>query len=312
VDELLIVSSCNGFIRALDKKTGQARWSYDIRKDGDQTEVHGDPLITEKLIVIDTDGRMGHVYAFDRSTGAVRWKYPVVWRGVASDLIRSGENLYALTLDDQLVCLDLETGQVKWSFRSSAPPNLFFWTSSPALLGDRVYFGGMDGIVYALDARSGKLTWKSEVGARVSTSVAVKGGDLYVGTANRHLYRLDAESGKVLADLALEGEPRWRLIAARDSLLVFVGPQILASVDFSLKAVRWSAKASQNWMTARPYLWRDMVLAGDGSELIAFRASDGVREGSHQFSGTVRGIGVTDDILYVGTLKGPLFAMAIQ
>lgn len=80
--ELLIVSSCNGLIRALDKQTRQIRWSYDIHKDGDQTEFHGDSLITEKLIVIATDGKMGHVYAFDRLTGAVRWKYRVEWRGL--------------------------------------------------------------------------------------------------------------------------------------------------------------------------------------------------------------------------------------
>ena len=75
--DLLIVSSCNGLIRALDKKTGQVRWSYDIHKDGDQTEFHGDPLVTEKLIIIGTDGKMGHLYAFEWLTGAVRWKYRV-------------------------------------------------------------------------------------------------------------------------------------------------------------------------------------------------------------------------------------------
>ena len=308
--ELLIASSCNGLIRALDRQTGQVRWSYDIRKDGDQTEFHGDPLVTEKLIIVGTDGKMGHVYAFERLTGAVRWKYRVEWRGLASDIVRSGDHIYAVTLDDELVCLDIGSGVAKWSFRSGAPPKPLYWTSSPAVKGDRVYFGGLDGMAYAVNAQSGKLVWKSNLGARVSTSVASQGGDIYVGTANRHLYRLDADSGKVLADLAVDAEARWRLIVTSDSLLAFLGPQTLASFDLSLKEARWSAKASPNWTSARPYVWRDEVLAGDGAELVAFRASDGTRVWSHQLPGTIRGIGVTDDVLYVGTLKGPVFALA--
>ena len=308
--ELLIVSSCNGLIRALDKKTGQVRWSYNIRKDGDQTEFHGDTLVTQRLIVVATDGQMGHLYAFEPLTGAVRWKYRVEWRGLASDIVRSGDNIYAVTLGDELVCLDLETGAPKWTFRSSAPPKLFFWTSSPAVIGNRAYFGGLDGIAYAVDARSGKLIWKSNLGARISTSIASRGGDIYVGAANRHLYRLDADSGKVLADLAVDAEARWRLIVVSDSLLAFLGPQTLASFDLSLKEARWSAKASPNWTSARPYVWRDEVLAGDGAELVAIRTSDGTRVWSHRLPGTIRGIGVSDDVLYVGTLKGPVFALA--
>jgi len=312
VGDLLIVSSCNGLIRALDKKTGQVHWSYDIHKDGDQSEFHGDPLVTEKLIIIGTDGKMGHLYAFEWLTGAVQWKYRVAWRGLASDVVRSGDNVYAVTLGDELVCLDLESGARKWSFRSSAPPKLFYWTSSPVVTGNRAYFGGLDGIAYAVDARSGKLIWKTDLGARVATSIASRGRDIYVGTANRHLYRLDADSGKVLADLAVEAEPRWRLLVAYDSLLAFLGSQTLASLDLSLKEVRWSARASQDWTSARPYVWRDTVLAGDGDELVAFRVSDGSRAWSHQLPGMVRGIGVSGDVLYVGTRKGPILAFAYR
>lgn len=308
--ELLIVSSCNGLIRALDKQTGQVRWSYDIRKDGDQTEFHGDPLVTEKLIIVSTDGKMGHVYAFERLTGAVRWKYRVEWRGLSSDVVRSGDHIYAVTLDDELVCLNLESGAAMWTFRSGGLPKSFYWNSSPTVTNDRAYFGGLDGIVYALDARSGKLIWKTDLGARVSSSVASHGRDIYVGAANRHLYRLDADSGKVLADLAVDGEPRWRLIVASDALLAFLGPQTLASFDLSLKGMRWSAKASKNWTSARPYIWRDTVLAGDGHELIAFQARDGARAWSSELPETIRGIGVSDDVLYVGTMKGPVYALA--
>ena len=50
------------------------------------------------------------------------------------------------------------------------------------------------------------------------------------------------------------------------------------------------------------------VLAGNRRELVALRASDGTTEWSFQFPETVRGIGTSPDILYIGTLAGPVFA----
>jgi len=310
VGDLLVVSSCNGMIRALDKETGQQKWDYDIRKDGEQSQFHGDPLVTDELVIIGTDGKIGHVYAFGRSTGVVRWKYRVNDWGVVSDVLRLKNNVYAVTLRNEVVCLDLEDGKMNWTFRSGYSDQAmnFHWTSTPAISDNRVYFGGLDGIVYALHAHSGKLIWKRDLAARVTTSVAVHGHDLYVGTAKRHLYRLDTGSGEVLSDFATESEPRWSLLIAGDSLIAFVGDEVLTSLDLSLKKMLWSEEASKEWTSARPYLWHGAVLAGNRRELVAFRSSDGAREWSHQFPETVRGIGTSDQVLYVGTLKGPIFA----
>jgi outer membrane protein assembly factor BamB len=218
---LLIVGSCNGQIRALQKDTGRVEWTYDIHKDGHQSQFHGDPLITDDLVVVGTDGEMGHVYAFERTTGKVRWKYRVDERGVATDVIRLGSNVYAVTLADELICLDLESGRAKWTFHSQFTGESSFLTSSPAVAADCVYFGGLDGRVYALDAQSGKLIWSRELGGRVSTSVVLRARDLYMGTAKRRLWHLDAGTGEVLSDLAVEAEPIGRLFAGATRYLFF-------------------------------------------------------------------------------------------
>jgi outer membrane protein assembly factor BamB len=311
VGDLLVVGSCNGMLRALDKKTGHVKWEYDIRQDGEQSQFHGDPLVTGQSLVIGTDGKIGHVYAFDRATGAVRWKYRVDDRGVATDVILLAENVYFVTRGNQLVCLDLATGAVKWSFRSSyAGAEDCLMCSSPAAAEGQVYFGGLDGFAYALEARSGKLVWKRDLGAQVTTSAALRGHDLYLGTAKRHLYRLNTDSGEVLSDLATEATPNGHLVVADNSLLAFLGDEIIASVDLGLAKLQWSAEASKEWTSARPYFWKDVVLAGNRHELIALRSGDGARIWSHQFPETVRGIGTSLDVLYVGTLRGPVFAYA--
>jgi len=297
-------------IRALDRKTGQVKWDYDIRKDGDQRQFHGDPLVTDRLIIIGTDGNIGHVYAFDHSTGAVRWKYKVEESGAASDIVCLGQNLYVVTLGDELICLDVETGKRNWAFRSSFSSHDFHWTPPAAVGSSRVYFGGQDGTLYALDAQAGKLIWKRALGAAVTTSVGIRGDHLYVGTANRHVYRVESSSGNLTADVQTEWQPRWSLLFPDDSLVVFLGDETLASIDLSLKKILWSAEASKEWTSARPYLWRGMIIAGNRGELVALRSADGARQWSHRFREVVRGIGTSDDVLYVGSLKGEIFAYA--
>ncbi len=278
--ELLVAGSCNGRIRALDRKTGQIKWDYDIHKDGEQSQFHGDPLLTDDLVVIGTDGTIGHVYAFERATGAVRWKYKVEVTGVASDIVRLESQIYFVTIANDLVCLDLQSGKLKWVFHDAYSPQEHCVTcASPAVSDGRVYFGGADGFAYAVEAQSGKLIWK-----------------------------LDTDSGTVLSDLPTESAPNRRLIVAKDSLLAFLGDEIFASVDLDLKKLQWSAEASKQWTSARPYLWHDAVLVGNRRELVALRSSDGTREWSFQFPETVRGIGTSPNILYVGTLAGPVFA----
>ncbi len=306
--DLLVVGSCNGRIRALDKKTGQVKWEYDITKDGDQRQFHGDPLITDELVIIGTDGKMGHVYAFEQSSGLVRWKYKVDERGVASDIVRLGDSVYAVTLGNELLSLDLKSGKARWTFRGGYSGQDCLTCSSPAADEQRVYFGGLDGFAYALDAQSGKLIWKRDLGAKVTTSAAIRGSDLYLGTVKRHLYRLNTGSGEVLGDIETVAVPGGRLVPVDSSLLAFLGDDVFASFNLDLKKLRWSAEASKVWTSARPYLWHDVVLAGDRHELVAFRSTDGVREWSYQFSETVRGIGTSPDVLYVGTLTGPIFA----
>lgn len=294
-------------IRGLDKRTGQVKWQYDTKQDGEALSFHGDPLITNDLMVIGTDGKMGHVYALEPFSGVVRWKYDVE-HGVASDVLRLGQNAYAVTLGDALLCLDLETGKPKWTFHSSFSGHDFHWASSLAATGDRIYFGGLDGIVYALDSQSGKPVWKKDLGGRVSTSIALQGPSLYVGTTKRHVYRLDSGSGDVLGDMVTEAEPRATIVVAGESILVFLGEDVLVRLDLPLKKILWSAAASKEWTSNRPYVWRGAVLAGNRRELVAMRLSDGSREWSHPFPDMIRGIGTSDEVLYVGSLQGSILA----
>ena len=302
----------------MDEAAGTTRWTYDARQDGEAVGFHGDPLVTEDLIIFGSDGSradsVAHVYALERATGKLHWKHRVP-RGVATDIVRDGERLYAVSLTDHLICLDLRTGRLIWTFASgSSNEKLVLARWTPALSGRRLLFGGLDGLVYAVDAESGQLLWKRDLGSPIWTPMLLLANGLYVGTFDGRVHRLSQDSGAAVGQIDIGGLPFGPLVPAGDSLLLLVASDdrgaTLKALDLSLGRVRWSRDpAAGKWTSARPFLWRQSVLAGSGQgELAAISPSDGSLSWSSILQGTIRGIGTGGARLYVGTLEGTLYA----
>jgi len=79
-----------------------------------------------------------------------------------------------------------------WTFSAGAP----LW-SSPAVRGDRVYFGSHDGKFHALDARSGKPAWTFEARGAIVARPTFDATGIYVPSDDGHLYKLDREGRQV-------------------------------------------------------------------------------------------------------------------
>jgi outer membrane protein assembly factor BamB len=165
------------------------RWEYDIRQDGEQTSFHGSALLTDTLVLIATDNTfhrrgIGHVYAFEQESGRIRWKSRSKV-GIPSDVVRAGSRACVVTLAEELIGLDLDTGRSEWTFASGAENTELIQPASPATAGECVYFGGLNGIVYALDAAAGEVIWRRPLDGRITTTPVVWRDRLYVGTAQR-------------------------------------------------------------------------------------------------------------------------------
>jgi outer membrane protein assembly factor BamB len=318
VGETVVVGSCNGFIHGLDKATGRARWKYDAGPDGGRPEFHGVPLVVGDLVVLSSDDRhpsgVGHVYAIEASSGAVRWKTRI-GRGSMTDVVRLDTRLYTVTLDGELVALDLADGKQVWSSRGGSPLDheILNVVATPAIDSGRIFFAGADGVVHALSATSGAPVWKSEIGSAVSTALVVVSDALCFGTRDGRLLRIDRGTGKLLAELRLGRIPFGPLVAAGESLFTFAGENdllVLDAVHASLGRSRWTRRAERGWSSAGPYLWKGAVVAGgEGGELEALRPEDGAVTWTRHVDGVVRGVGSDGDLLFIGTLKGAVFAV---
>jgi len=79
-------------------------------------------------------------------------------------------------------------------------------TATPAVVGNRIYFGSWDGNVYALNKNTGKLLWQYDTGTRIYSPGRKLG--IYASSvfADDILYVV---SGRILAILADTGELLW-------------------------------------------------------------------------------------------------------
>lgn len=317
VGELLFIGSCAGNFYAINKSTGQVQWSYDIRKDGKQQSFHGDPLVTNDLILIGTDRScdpegVGHLYAFERDSGKVRWKYRST--SVPTDIVQLNSNVYFGSFQDQWSSVNLDTGGLKWSFSTGATNPDCNPPQAPVTDGKHLFIAGLDGVVYSLDALSGRVTWKRKLPAAPSTGLALQNKTIYVGTNDQRIYRLNAETGTVIAELSTEAKPVGRLALSNDSLFVFLQSAservgYIISVDSRLARVRWKQKSSPDWASERPHLWKEFVVAGNcRGEMAAFRATDGAPQWNLSLKGCIRSIGSSGNMLFAGVQEGTIYA----
>jgi outer membrane protein assembly factor BamB len=316
---VLFIGSCAGTFYAFDKHTGQVRWGYNIHQDGNQTSFHGNPLISESLILIGTDKScapdgIGHVYAFDKATGAVRWKYRTV--GVPTDIAQIGSVVYAASFADELFALNLEDGSLRWKFGTGTANPDCELPSPPVVVGKRVLYAGFDNVLRGFDGKSGRELWQRSLGTHATTRLSIVGKSAYFGTSAGRLLRISADDGRIQGELPLPALPEGRILIAHDSLYVFLEDRerragYLIRTNLTLSQIQWVQKSSPDWSSEWPRLWNGLLLAGNcHGELNAFRSSDGVPQWSDKLKGCLRSIGTDGDgaPIYIGAQEGTVYA----
>jgi outer membrane protein assembly factor BamB len=81
---------------------------------------------------------------------------------------------------------------LKWSYKAEGT----LW-DGPAVADGTLYFGDLNGNVYALDAATGQSRkWVSKVEGGVKATPLVANGIVYVGTDQHHMYALKQDTGQ--------------------------------------------------------------------------------------------------------------------
>ena len=114
--------------------------------------------------------------------------------------------LYLISTDGKLEALDASTGKEIWKqstrvgsgiwpFRHKKPGPDARYAGGPAVLGNLLVVGTLDGHVYGIDATTGKQLWSAEVDDEVISPPAIDAGVVYARTNSGNVYALDANTG---------------------------------------------------------------------------------------------------------------------
>ncbi|TKG95331.1 hypothetical protein EYV94_07755 [Puteibacter caeruleilacunae] len=132
----------------------------------------------------------GNIFQLDLKTGKTIRRIPTdAQQSGTSTPIVMEDQIIAASADPGIAAYDRESGKKIWQYEVG---DALFYTPSyfcdrqqsiettPVLIDDKVVFGAMDGCLYVLDQATGRLLWKTELGAPIMTSIAVSEHAIYV------------------------------------------------------------------------------------------------------------------------------------
>ncbi len=318
----LLVASCAGWFYALNREDGTVLWSFDIRRDGG-SQFHDEMLVLDDRVVIGTDGTRGNTHALDLETGAELWRRPC-GSAMKADLLGINDRVIGIAREeevDRLFSARATDGSDVWTVDHPRTEGIGRYSHAPVrIAGDAIAFGTTDGRVVAYDADTGGLAWECAIGEPIVTSLLHRAGKLFGGTKEGRIFRVDVASRTVDASIELDGRPKsvpadlgnsigvlldWR---TRDATLVVLDE------DLGTIRWRWSSEREKDFGTvARLYRRGDTVLVGtQHGRVMALDVADGSIRWRVKIDGGVRSLGFHDDMMYVGTIPGALYALRLD
>jgi outer membrane protein assembly factor BamB len=181
------VNNLRGWLRALSMKNGRLLWRKRVG-----TRMASSPGIDpERRVLVTTSMSPGYVNVVSMDTGRLRWRF-YVGRAEPSPVIRRGVAYFGAA-NGNVYALDLDRRRPRWVFRGGVKI-----TSSPALVGNRLFVGDYAGRVFALNARTGRVIWTGNAGSRVYGTVAVDQGRVFAPSVFSGLSALSARTGRLL------------------------------------------------------------------------------------------------------------------
>ena len=183
---LVVFGSGDHNVYALDAKTGAVKWT------GTTGYVFtAAPAISDGVVVVGDQG--GNIDGFDLKTGKSLWSFSAGTIDVAA--VIAGDSAYVVSEDHSVYALNITNGQQVWQYSMDD-----YAEFSPLLAGNLVIAANRAGQLVALDAKTGKLAWQTNLDGTpfsqpefwpAENAVVLKIGDHAVGA-------FDVATGKAL------------------------------------------------------------------------------------------------------------------
>lgn len=275
-NETLYVSAFD--LEARDPTTGESRWTF--QTDVDRGSLPA-PTVASGTVYVPGSIDDPTLYAVDAEDGRERWRFDAS-ADIDAPVAAVGGTVYLVDGANTLYALDAATGDERWQRIQERDVS----RSAPVVANDRIYLGSWDGGVHALRTADGSTDWRQQgegTDFRIRGPVAVAGETVFAAGREGTITALDATDGRV----------KWAVSTGAYEL----GPPAVAD------GVVYVGAAAQSGA--------GMLLALDGTtgeERWRVETRE-VLFGDYTRAGINRSPAVVDDVVYVATAPGDLYAI---
>lgn len=180
-------------LRSLDRKSGALNWSWN---NGKKTNLYSPgnvvPAVTEDRVVIVAPDR--NSTALDRATGKQLWRHHdnAVKVRESLGLSEDGKRAYAKTMDGTIVAMDTQSDDYHQLWDTDCG---FGYEHAPCIVLEHngyIYAGSRRGMLAVLDAATGKLVFRYEMGSSEVNGFEVDPatGDIYCSLIEGTIWRI--------------------------------------------------------------------------------------------------------------------------
>lgn len=186
--DTVVVGFCSGELNALRAENGRTVWQDQLARTGRSTamaalaDIDGSPVIDRgRVFAIGHGGRM---VALEMATGQRVWERN--FAGVSTPWA-SGEFLYVVTVEGEVLCITRAEGKLRWVTRldqyrkPKKKQGPIVW-SGPVLASEQLWISGSNRELVAVNAYDGKRVSSIKLKAAAYLPPVVAGGTLYMLT----------------------------------------------------------------------------------------------------------------------------------
>ena len=188
--DIVVPVFSSGELYALRVENGSVAWSENLspltRMGGLSSiaDIRGLPVLDKGLVIAVSFS--GRIVALDERTGGRVWQREI---GSAETPWVSGNHIFVLTPNNQMVALGRDTGVIRWvtdlpRFEDEKDRDGAIVLRGPVLAGGRLILGGTGGRVFELNPNTGTIIRNWTVGKTVAVPPIVAGGTLYFLTVD--------------------------------------------------------------------------------------------------------------------------------
>jgi outer membrane protein assembly factor BamB/tRNA A-37 threonylcarbamoyl transferase component Bud32 len=234
-------------LHVISPHSGRVVWTY--FSDG---PIRSSPYIADRHVFIGSDDSNLHI--INAVTGRRALKVDL-GAPIRSTPLVYGENVYVGVENGEFFCIDFR-GKIKWRVRAKRAI-----TSSPALANDVIFYGSVDGNLYAIDAKTGWSIWRFRMDRGTISSPQVADNMVFIGSADGNIYSVDTRSSKEIWRFKTNHQVSSSPAVYKDSVYCGGVDGYLYCIELKTGRLRWKFETG-GAITSSPIIHEDIVYIG--------------------------------------------------